>query len=255
MTYNFHTHTSRCGHAYGTVRDYVEEAMEAGITEMGFSDHAPMPAMPETSWRVSLDEAAEYVKEIKALREKYKDKITLHIGFEMEYYPKHFEEMLTFARSVGAEYLILGQHFTFNEDEGSVHSYQGSADECQLVSYADALTAGMRSGVFTYVAHPDVFHFRGDETIYEREMTKVCAASLETGIPLEINFLGIRDKRHYPSEKFWRIAGRVGCPVCFGFDAHDPRAAADLASLSAAEELVKRYALRYAPPVIRSIKD
>lgn len=38
---NFHTHTYRCHHAKGTDRDYVEAAIKAGYTEIGFSDHVP----------------------------------------------------------------------------------------------------------------------------------------------------------------------------------------------------------------------
>ena len=254
MEYNFHTHTSRCGHAYGTMREYIEAAIKGGVKRMGFSDHAPMPSMPETSWRISPSDTEDYVAEARALREEFKERITLYVGFEMEYYPTHFAEMRDFAIAKGAEYLILGQHFTFNEDARAVHSYRGSEEYEQLRSYSDALVAGMESGVFTYVAHPDVFHFRGDASLYQKEMERVCITSKQTGIPLEINLLGIRDGRHYPMDSFWQIAGRVGSPVCFGFDAHDPAAAADLASIPVAEALVNRYGLRYIEPSLRLLQ-
>ena len=38
---NMHTHTTRCQHAKGTDREYVEMAIEAGYDVLGFSDHAP----------------------------------------------------------------------------------------------------------------------------------------------------------------------------------------------------------------------
>ena len=40
---NYHAHTTRCGHAFGTEREYIEAAIECGIREFGFSDHAPIP--------------------------------------------------------------------------------------------------------------------------------------------------------------------------------------------------------------------
>ena len=43
MTINYHTHTYRCGHAVGNEREYVEKAIELGFSELGFSEHAPMP--------------------------------------------------------------------------------------------------------------------------------------------------------------------------------------------------------------------
>ena len=41
MHTNYHTHTYRCHHAFGTEREYIEKAIEAGFTVLGFSDHTP----------------------------------------------------------------------------------------------------------------------------------------------------------------------------------------------------------------------
>ena len=38
---NFHTHTTRCNHAVGEDRQYVEEAIKGGLKVLGFSDHSP----------------------------------------------------------------------------------------------------------------------------------------------------------------------------------------------------------------------
>ena len=46
MIANYHTHTTRCNHAVGSEREYVEKAIELGFSELGFADHAPMP-LPE----------------------------------------------------------------------------------------------------------------------------------------------------------------------------------------------------------------
>lgn len=76
-------------------------------------------------------------------------------------------------------------------------------------------------------------------------MEKICRASKEYNIPVEINFLGIRENRRYPNPWFWEIAGKLGCPVTFGLDAHEAEAAYDGASLVKAKELVKKYNLNY----------
>ena len=41
LTTNFHTHTTRCNHAAGEDRQYVEEAIKGGLKVLGFSDHSP----------------------------------------------------------------------------------------------------------------------------------------------------------------------------------------------------------------------
>ena len=88
-----------------------------------------------------------------------------------------------------------------------------------------------------------LINFVGDENVYIKEMKKICKASKEYNVPLEINFVGVRLKRNYPNEKFWKIAGEVGCDVVMGFDAHDVEAAGDLASVDDSMPMVKKYNL------------
>jgi len=247
MDYNFHTHTVRCGHARDTEEEYIERAIECGVKYMGFSDHIPFlfPDGHESFYRVPTAKGREYVETLRGLREKYKDKIDIKIGFETEYYPEYFSDMVKGAKEYGAEYLILGQHFYYDGMAETHHSTYSTENEADLCDYVRLVLGGMDSGLISYVAHPDVLTFVGDPVAYDREMRKICCRSRETGIPLEINFLGIRDKRFYPHNEFWKIAGEEGSPVTFGFDAHDAIYAYDGDSLPYAEELVKKYSLNY----------
>ena len=163
----------------------------------------------------------------------------------MEYYPKSFEEMFKTAIDSGAEYLILGQHYLKEERNGDPHTCQESKDESALKQYVDCITEAMERGIFTYVAHPDVMNFTGDASVYAEEMRKICVASKKLNIPLEINFLGLRENRIYPTDSFWEIAGDEQSPVTFGFDAHSALSACDDESLVKAKEMVKKYNLNY----------
>ena len=85
IKYNYHAHTERCQHAYGTEREFIEAAIRMGIRRFCFSDHVPSPAAPGyvSGIRMRMDEAKEYHDEIKALAEEYKDRIEIFVGFEM----------------------------------------------------------------------------------------------------------------------------------------------------------------------------
>ena len=246
MTVNLHTHTFRCGHASGTEREYIEQAIARGITHMGFSDHVPyaFPDGHESDFRVPMAQAKEYMNDLQSLREEYRDRIEIVIGFEMEYYPRYFESMLGIVNDLGADYLLLGQHYIDNEDFPKQSTFKPFTEENRLVSYVDTVLAAMETGVFTYVAHPDVIHFGGDEGFYRKQMRRICVAAKRLELPLEINFLGIRGQRHYPNIPFWQMVGEEGCSVVFGFDAHDVVGAGDLASLSIARQMVEQYGLR-----------
>ncbi len=258
MNYNFHTHTYLCNHADGTPEEYVLRAIENGITEMGFSDHFPFRFEDgtEKNWRVPVDEVQTYISEVHALREKYKDKIKIHLGFEMEYYTELFNVMRAKAVEYGAEYLLLGEHYTAPEyiPENNFHSTKPSDSEARLTSYTDRVIEAMRTGAFTYVAHPDVLNFTGDAAHYKAQARRLAEASLSLSIPLEINFLGIRDHRHYPNDVFWQIVAEVGAPVTFGFDAHSTESAYDGESLSVAKKMVKDLGLNYiGKPILKKI--
>ena len=256
MNYNFHTHTYRCSHAYGTEEEYIKKAIEGGIKQLGFSDHLPFrfPDGYESYFRIPVVLVEDYFKTLTALREKYKDEIEIHIGFEMEYYPLYFEDMLRNAREYGAEYLILGQHFLSNEHPDGYPVKGGNTSVERLKEFVSSVVSAIESGVFTYVAHPDNFGFIGDEEIYREEVRKICVASREMDVPLEINFLGIRENRHYPNEVFWKVAAEEGSPVTFGFDAHTVSSAYDGESLQKAETLVRELNLNYiGAPKLRKI--
>lgn len=252
MNFNFHTHTYRCNHATGTEEEYVLRAIKKGIKFMGFSDHIPF-AFPdgfESIYRVPTKFAEDYVKDVNKLKEKYADKIEIHVGFESEYYPEYFDKMLLDAKKWGAEFLILGQHFTkpeYSLNGGVVgrHTAKQTDSVKELNDYANSLIEGMKTGKFSYVCHPDIINFTGNKEDYVKAMHPICVASTKLNIPLEINFLGIRDNRKYPNLLFWELASSERSPVTFGFDSHDVLSAYDEASLEKAKTIVKNLNLNY----------
>lgn len=227
---NFHTHTFRCHHAKGTDRDYVEEAIKAGYDEIGFSDHVPYPFPNNhySDFRMELDKAEDYVNSIKSLQKEYYGKIKIRLGFEAEYYPQIFNDLLNFIKPFEYDYLILGQHFVGNEfDEGSFYcGHQTDSIEI-LDKYISQTLEGLKTGKFAYFAHPDLINFTGSKKIYESKMSEFVKELKALNIPLECNFLGFWDKRHYPNPIFWELVAKEGNPVIMGLDAHQPKVYAD----------------------------
>ena len=87
ITHNYHTHTTRCGHAVGTEREYVEAAIAAGFTTLGFADHVPYPYMKDdyySNYRMKPEQTDDYVSTISALKEEYKTGADTHTPEEMQ---------------------------------------------------------------------------------------------------------------------------------------------------------------------------
>lgn len=245
MIANYHTHTWRCGHAEGDERDYVRQAVKAGLKILGFSDHTPYEFDGEPRnrpIRMKPEELPGYAATIRQLAGEYRDQIQIFCGVEAEYYPKYFPRLLELLKENGIRYMILGQHFLGNE-VGEPYSGRPCSDPKVLERYVSQTAEALDTGVFTYFAHPDLIHFVGSGTVYEREMRKLCRAAKRAGTPLEINLLGIRENRHYPNERFWRLAAEEGNTVVLGCDAHTPGDVADPESEKKALALVERLGL------------
>lgn len=234
MLANYHTHSYHCRHADGRPADYAEAAVQGGLQILGFSDHVPYPFGNGhvSGFRMPTEETEQYVREIGEVRAQYAGRLTVYTGYEAEYYPAHFTDMLRHIEQFGYDYLILGQHFLQNEYDGepsmAVH------DERGLKAYVDQTVEAMQTGAFLYMAHPDMVGYRADEAVFSREMRRLCAAARECDMPLEFNLLGFREKRIYPYAPFWRLAAEEGCRVVLGCDAHTPRYTGDPETVQAA---------------------
>ena len=244
FTHNYHTHTYRCGHASGTEREYIEQAIERGLTTLGFSDHVPMifPSGYTSTFRCPPEKLGDYIETLTALREEYRGRIEILIGFEVEYYPALFDSLLEMLSPYSYDYFIMGQHFVGNE-EGEIYNSHPFEDEAKLKQYVDQVIEGMRTGRFTYLAHPDVIGFVGDGAIYRKHILRLCEELKRLDIPLEFNLLGFEESRIYPSERFFSIAAEVGNDVVIGCDAHHCRNVAEPNIIRSATELLGRWGI------------
>ena len=238
MTANYHAHTWRCGHATGTEEEYVLNAISRNMTFFGFSDHTPycFPDGYYSHFRMKPELLDDYASTVLDLRARYAGQIDIHLGVEAEYYPKYFPDTLKMLQDSGVEYLLLALHFIGNEI-GETYSGRPTEDESLLSRYCHQAMEAMETGLFTYMAHPDLFRYTGDARIYARHMRELCRKAKECGIPLEINLLGVNENRHYPHLPFWDIAAEEGCDAVLGMDAHKPEAVLDSASEARARTL------------------
>lgn len=226
MLKNYHTHTFRCNHAAPDERAYIENAIAGGLQVLGFADHVPMPPFPDQTYvsyfRMGREQLPDYIETLTALKKEYEKDITILIGFEAEYYPEMFEDMLELLQPYPYDYLILGQHCVGREWQDACWPTNPTDDPRVLKRYVDYVTEGMQTGVFGYLCHPDLINFTGDEAVYLQEMKRICDTALLMDMPLECNLLGLRGGRNYPCEKFFRLVAACGCKVILGCDAHEP---------------------------------
>lgn len=222
--FNYHTHTTRCGHAQGSDESYVLEAIKNGYTHIGFSDHAPYTNGYSAGERMHKEELQDYVSSIKALKEKYKDQIHIALGLEFEYYETHLEELMQYKKEM--DYMLLGQHDAclYGKD-----FYSYSSDE-DILEYASLI-----------------------EKACEKATHIICKSAEKHHVYLEINLNGLRyGKRQigneyrytYPYRKFWEIASQYDVKCIYGLDAHKPEKYADKECYRIVDEVLKGIPLK-----------
>ena len=250
MYANYHTHTPRCGHAFGPEREYIEKAIENGMTILGFSDHIPYffdGGYYPDGQKMRPQELDSYVGTILSLKEEYRRDIIIHLGFEAEYYPKYFEAVMDLISGYPVEYLILGQHYLETGLPTDHFNMRPSRDAGLLTRYVDLCIEAYETGRFLYHAHPDYYWFIGESAVFEREMRRLCTRAKELDIPLEINLNGLGDGRHYPDPAFFEIASSVGNKVVLGTDVHFTEHVYRQEVIDRAMELVRRQGLELLP--------
>ena len=255
IDYCYHIHTKRCGHAIGTEEEYVKSAIAHNIKVLGFSDHVFLPGISQPSMRGNIEELDDYINTVLFLKEKYKDQIEIHLGFECEYgkaFESYYRDLL---ENKGFEYLILGQHLFFEEDGKCTWLLSSEDKDAALKRYVDTIIEGIKSGLFTYVAHPDLFirMYKSVTPFVEEEIKRLCKACEEYDMPLEINLGGLRDKRtfrngflNYVNEEIFKIISKFNIRIIVGVDAHAPEHFDESNSdFAFAEYLIDKYKLNH----------
>lgn len=234
MLTNYHTHTTRCGHAEGTEEEYILTALRCGFKVLGFSDHTPWAyATPGFVSRIRMlpSQLDDYVLTLRGLREKYADKLHIRIGLEAEYFPAYLGWLKEEMERLGIEYLILGCHYdTTDEQDARASRFGGSTSTAHGRRYAEQVVEALETGLYRYLAHPDLFLNRvtAFDADAEKACRDICAAAARLDIPLEYNMAGLtlQDRPDgslgYTRDEFWRIVAEYPVKAIMGCDAHAP---------------------------------
>ena len=125
---DFHIHTTFCD-GKNPPEEMVISAIEKNMTNIGFSVHSY--TFFDESYCIKKGETQNYLNELSALKEKYKDKIHIYAGVEQDYYSDSTTDDF--------DYVI-----------GSVHYLKVNGEYCPIDFSADKLSKAVKD------------HFGGD---------------------------------------------------------------------------------------------
>lgn len=231
---DYHIHTSRCGHARGSIEDYVEASISRGLREIGFSDHFPMDVLgfsSEAICSMSFDELEEYLQDIEKIKRKFGERINIRKGIEMDYQQELEEKIELYASDDRWDFVIGSVHFLDGYDfskPGQEEFFNDKSIDELYLKYFEEVKKLIKSGLFDVVAHIDLIKKFGcrPQNLDMREIYEEIADLISsTNMTVEINTAGLRHpvKEMYPSFSFLKELASREVPVTFGSDAHKPK--------------------------------
>ena len=170
---NFHTHTHFCD-GKNTPEELVLEAIRLGCPKLGFSGHSY--TFFDESYCMSQTGTQEYIRQVRALKEKYADRIQILLGVEQDYFSDtstegydyvlgsvHYvlkngcylavdESKEAFVADVQTHY--AGDYYGFAEDYFALVADLHRKTGCQILGHFDLVTKFNANGDLFDPNHP-----------------------------------------------------------------------------------------------------
>jgi histidinol-phosphatase (PHP family) len=248
---DLHLHTARCGHATGTIADFVAVGRERGVETMCFTDHLPMPAEYPQHYTMGHAELGDYIDDVLGAAAASRDAGGPEVlcGIEADWLPREAGHLRTTLAAHAFDMVLGSVHFIEDwafDDPDLVARYSSTDIDALWARYFALVGDAARSGLFDVLAHPDLIKKFGflPGTDPSQWYEEAALALAEGGCAVEVNSGGLRKPvgEIYPSVRFLAACNRRGVPATFGSDAH---AADEVGSgASAARDLLEEAGYR-----------
>lgn len=207
----------------------ASEAVKKGISEIGFSEHAPMIKDDWDDWHMKFEDMNLYIQSIKKAQIEHPN-LCIKYGLEVDYIPGHEAWIYDLTKMYNWDYLIGSVHYVSDDfdidNPHKLHMWKGSdVDEIWRL-YFDRLRMAVGSGLFQIIGHADLckkFGFFPKGKV-EAEIQAFLETARDRSVAIEINTSGLRKacREIYPSASILKMASEMKIGLSFGSDAHNP---------------------------------
>ena len=204
---------------------YVGPALEAGMSELGFSEHITLFRDPD-KWNMDPANTGNYLTYLHELRARTHN-LRIRKGLEVDFFKGKEEETRSFLSGLDLDYVIGSVHYMGNTTVDSGPDYYENKDIDKLFAeYFDIVISAINSGLFDIIGHPDLVRIYGYRMVNDPEPLyyKLASALKDNNVAFEVNTNG-RNRPladFYPDRRFLHVFRELNVPVCVNSDAHMP---------------------------------
>ena len=222
-------HTRLCRHAVGDATDLAAHAVKLGFSEIGFSEHNPMPRDDWDDWHMLQADLDAYVEQVQKARRDHPGLI-IKMALEMDFIPGMEDWIRQLAARHPWDYLIGAVHYVSDswdlDNPKRISEWKGRDAFEVWTTYFERLTMAAESGFFDIIAHADLckkFSFYPAQDCTHL-FARCLKAIKQSGAAMALNTAGLRKdcKEIYPSPQIVRLAHEMRVPITFASDAHAP---------------------------------
>ena len=105
---DYHIHTNYSD-GEGWPEDYINRAVEIGLSEIGFSDHLTLTD-EQQDWSIKLPMLGEYIDRVNQLKEEVTG-TKVRLGLEVDYFPDKEEQINKIISGLPLDYVIGSVHY------------------------------------------------------------------------------------------------------------------------------------------------
>ncbi len=229
---DYHIHTARCGHAVGSMEEYVEQALRLKLSEIGFSDHLYLYWLPrdqrDPGLAMAEEETSQYVESVLRLRTRYPE-IPIRLGLEADYIPAQEEALSRLLAPYPWDYVYGSVHFIGDwgfDDPNHVDRYNLWDIDRLYRHYFDLVGAAAKTGLFDVMGHLDVIKKFGHRPATDMSglYAEVAGSLGKAGVAIEMSTAGLRKPvgELYPGPDLLAECARAAVPASLGSDSHSP---------------------------------
>ena len=225
---DYHMHTPLCGHATGEPEEYVKQALKIGLSEIGFSDHAPLVSHEDPRYTMNPSQLPLYHAMVEKVQKKFSD-FTIKLGLEADFIPGFEKQTRELLAGYPYDFIIGSIHFidrwAFDDPDEKI-KWRDKDINAVYRDYYKLLRQSAQSGLFDILGHVDLvkkFGHRASEDL-SAEVENTAEVFKKSGITIEINTSGLRKPvgEIYPSLSVLKIYSKHGVPITFSSDSHEP---------------------------------
>lgn len=229
---DYHLHTPLCRHAEGWPADYIAPARTAGLAEIGFSEHSPMEADDFDDWRMRFSDLPRYRQEIDRARDLAGTAMPVRLGLECDFIDtapqRRWLDQLQ--QAAPWDYWIGSVHYLDDgfcvDDPRLADRWSGADIEHIWQSYWELFGRAVRSGWFSFMAHPDLVKKFGHRPAGDlrRYYEPAVQALVDADVAFEFSTAGWHKecREAYPADDFLALALEANLPLVISSDAHRP---------------------------------